>query len=145
MKVIFKFQDVAEIVNGGVPTLEVNAYDVQQPAHKERRKKDGKCLFLIDPCVDSNVFEKIIEEETTKEVWDKLKNLYGDEKLKRVKLQILRKQIEMTQMKGDESVFEYLSRVVLLTNQMKACGESINDLQKIEKVLRSLIVHFNYI
>lgn len=37
--------------------------------------------------MDPNVFEKIIEEETTKEVWDKLKNLYdGDEKLKRVKL-----------------------------------------------------------
>lgn len=33
--------------------------------------------------MDSNVFEKIIEEETTKQVLDKLKNLYGgDEKLK---------------------------------------------------------------
>lgn len=28
---------------------------------------------------------------------------------------------------------------------MKACGESINDLQKIEKVLRSLTVNFDYI
>lgn len=44
-----------------------------------------------------NVFEKIIEEESFKGVWDKLKNIYGgDEKLKRVKLKTLRKQVEIT-------------------------------------------------
>lgn len=75
-----------------------------------------------------------------------MKNLYGgDEILKRVKLQTLRKQFKMTQMKKDEPVPEYLSRVVLLTKRMKLCGESINDLQKIEKVLRSMTVNFDYI
>lgn len=44
-------------------------------------------MFLIHQCVDPNVFKKIIEEETTKGVWDKLKRFYdGDEKLKRMKL-----------------------------------------------------------
>ena len=70
--------------------------------------------------MDSDVFEKIIEEETTKGVWDKLKNLYGgDEKLKKVKLQMLRKQYKMFQMKEDESIAAYFSRIVTLTNQMK--------------------------
>lgn len=41
-------------------------------------------------------------------------------------------------MKEDESVVDFFSRLVLLINQMKVCGESINDLQKIEKVSRSL-------
>lgn len=35
MKVIFRFQDVAKIVNNGIPALEENANDVQQVAHKE--------------------------------------------------------------------------------------------------------------
>lgn len=75
-----------------------------------------------------------------------LKNLYGgDENLKRVKLYTLKKQFEMTQMKEDESVSEFFTRVVSLTNQMKAHGESINNLQKIEKVLRSLTTNFDYI
>lgn len=88
MKIIFKFQDVAEIVSDGVPVLEANANDVQKVAHKEQRNKDGKTFFfLIHLRVDLNVFEKIIDEETSKRAWDKLKNLYGgDEKLKRVKL-----------------------------------------------------------
>lgn len=95
MNVIFKFQDVAEIMNDGVPELEENANDIS--AHKKQRKKDGKALFLIHQYVDPNVFKKIIEKETIKGARDKLKNLYDeDEKLKRVKLQALRKQFEMT-------------------------------------------------
>ena len=100
MKVIFRFQEVVEIVNDGITALEDKASDEQIAAHRDKKKKDGKALFLIHQCVDSNVFEKIIEEETAKGAWDKLKSLYGgDEKLKKVKLQTLRKQYEMTQMK----------------------------------------------
>ena len=51
----------------------------------------------------------------------------------------------MIQMKYDESISAYFSRIVTLTNQMKVCGETITDLQKIEKVLRSLIADFDYI
>ena len=66
MKVIFRFQDVVEIVNDGVIELGANATDEQKAAYKDQRKKEGKTLFLIHQCVDLNVFEKIFEEETTK-------------------------------------------------------------------------------
>lgn len=46
MKVIFRFQDLFEIVNYGVPALEVNANDAQKAAHKEQRKKDEKSYVL---------------------------------------------------------------------------------------------------
>lgn len=130
----------------GVLPLVANASDDQKAAHKEKVKNDGKCVFFIHLCVDPNVFENIIEEETAKWTCDKLKSLYcWDEKLKKVKLQKLRKKFEITHMKEDESVVDFLSRLVLLTNLMKVCGESINDLQKIEKVLRSMIANFNYL
>src|ERR1043165_8617724 len=133
-------------LNNGVSELEANAMYAQKPAHKHQRKKDGKALFLIHQCVNSDVFEKIIEEESAKDAWDKLKKLYGGgEKLKKVKLQTLRKQYEMMHMKDDESISAYFSKIVTLTNQMKACGETITDLQKIEKVLRSLTADFDYI
>lgn len=48
-------------------------------------------------------------------------------------------------MKREESFVEFFSILVLLTNQMKACRESINDFAKIEKMLRSLSTNFNYI
>ncbi|XP_050875527.1 uncharacterized protein LOC127079150 [Lathyrus oleraceus] len=51
----------------------------------------------------------------------------------------------MTRMKEDEPVSEYLLHLVLITNQIKVCGELINYLQNIEKVLRSLTANFDYI
>lgn len=57
MKVVFKFQDVSKIMSDGVPTLKANANDEQKVAHKDKKKKDGKTLFLIHWCVDTNVFE----------------------------------------------------------------------------------------
>ena len=47
MKVIFRFQDVVEAVNEGIPTLAANATDVQQASHKDLKKKDGKAMFLM--------------------------------------------------------------------------------------------------
>lgn len=83
---IVRFQDVSEIVCDGVPPLVANANEVQKAAPKEQSKKDGKVFFLINQLVHPNAFEKIIEEETSKGAWEKLKHLYdGDEKLKRAK------------------------------------------------------------
>ncbi|GAU25658.1 hypothetical protein TSUD_265850 [Trifolium subterraneum] len=146
MKVIFIFQDVLEIVNDGVEDLVADANEAQRTLHRDQKKKDGKGLFIIHQCVDSNIFEKIIEEEAAKGACDTLKKIYGgDEKLKKVKLQALRKQYEMTQMNEGETVSDFFSRLVTLTNQMKACGETITGLQKVEKVLRGLTANFDYI
>lgn len=48
-------------------------------------------------------------------------------------------------MKEDELIDDFFLRLVILRNQMKVCGKSINDLQKIKKVLRSLTANFDYI
>lgn len=133
-------------MSDGLLVVEVNANDVQKATDNEQRKIDGKAFLLIHQCVDSKVFENIIEEETYKRMRDKLKNLYGrDEKLKKVKLQTLTKQFEITQMKEGDLVANFFSRLVSLMNQMKACGESINDLHKIKKRLRSLTANIDYI
>lgn len=67
MKVIFRFQDVLEIMNDCFLALEANATEAQKTTHHELSNKEEKYLFLIHQCVDSNIFEKIIKLETTKE------------------------------------------------------------------------------
>ena len=69
------------------------------------------------------MFEKIADSEIAKVVWDILVRCYGgDTSVKKVKLQSLRKQYENLNMKDNEKVSEYISRVFLITNEMKACG-----------------------
>ncbi|GAU37126.1 hypothetical protein TSUD_278780 [Trifolium subterraneum] len=146
MKVIFRFQDVLETVINGVAELAANADEAARTHHHELKKKEAKALFIIHQCVDPNIFEKIIEEETSKGACDTLRNTYGgDEKLKGIKLQALRRQYEMMQMNDQETIAEYLARMLSLTNLMKACGEALSDRSKIEKVLRTLTEKFDHI
>ena len=44
-----------------------------------------------------------------------------------------------------ESVAEYFTKILTLTNQMKWCGEQIKEQLVIEKVLRTLISKFDHI
>ncbi|KHN03199.1 hypothetical protein glysoja_045567, partial [Glycine soja] len=47
MKVIFRFQDVTEVVQEGVQELDTNPTDAQKVAHRDLMKKDAKALFII--------------------------------------------------------------------------------------------------
>ncbi|KAK2442743.1 putative mitochondrial protein [Trifolium repens] len=146
MKVIFTFQEVYEQVNDGVAALPANANEEQRTTFKEAKKKDNKGLFLIHQCVDSKVFEKIADAETSKVAWDILQKSYGgDAKVKKVKLQALKRQYELMQMKGDEKISDYFTRLVTLTNQMKNCGSNLEEQETVEKVLRTLTSKFDHI
>ncbi|GAU44503.1 hypothetical protein TSUD_122730 [Trifolium subterraneum] len=118
----------------------------QRTTFIETQKKDNKALFLIHQCVDSKVFEKIADATTSKDAWDILQKSYGgDAKVKKVKFQALKRQFELLEMKSDESIADYFTRVETLTNQMKNCGSTLNEKEMVEKVLRTLTHKFDHI
>lgn len=94
----------------------------------------------------SKIFERLIEEEKNKGVWDTLKKFYEDDKkLKKVKLQSLKKQCKHSHMNDCKYIVEFFSWLMMLTNQMKSCGENISEVQKVKKDLRYLTTNFNHI
>ncbi|GAU17360.1 hypothetical protein TSUD_232360 [Trifolium subterraneum] len=146
MKVIFIVQEADEQVNTIVDPLPTNATKQQRTTLREAQKKDSKALFLSHQCVDSKVFEKIADATTSKDAWDILHKSYGgDAKVKKVKLQALKRQFESLEMKNDEAVAEYFTRVETLTNQMKNCGSTLSEEEMVEKVLRTLTHKFDHI
>lgn len=66
-------------------TLETYDIEMQRITHHEMSKKDGKGLFLIYKCLNSNILENIVDEKHPKvcgihsrscmEVIKKLKNI----------------------------------------------------------------------
>ena len=142
MKVLFRFQDVSDVVETG----QVIASESTEAQKAVLAKKDSKALFLIHQCIDDSHFEKIQNANTAKEAWDILiRSHAGGEKIKKVKLQTLRKQYELLQMGEGDRISEYFTKVLTITNQMKALGESISDIKIVEKVMRSLPRKFNFI
>lgn len=48
-------------------------------------------------------------------------------------------------MKMGETVIDYFGRVMVTTNNMRNCGEEMEDVKIVEKILRTLTENFNYI
>lgn len=66
-------------------------------------------------------------------------------KVKKVKLQSLKRQCELTEMMIDDKVAYYFSRLVTLTNQMKRSQEEMSEAAVMEKVLCTLTSQFDHI
>ena len=70
-------------------------------------------------------------------------NYKGDDKIKRVRLQTLRRQYERLQMETTKTIDVYINKVFALTNQMKTNGETHSEQE--EKILRSLTPRFEHV
>jgi hypothetical protein len=76
-----------------VTPLPDNATEAQILEHMAMKKKDFKAMFFIHQCVDLVNFQKIENAATAKECWEILeKGHAGNEKLKEVRLQTLKRQ-----------------------------------------------------
>ena len=96
MKNMFGAQDWLEIMQNGVTYLATNATEVQRNVHKDLKKKDCKALFLIQQSLDEGNFERISKSTSSKEAWDILAKYHeGDDKVKLIKLQSLRRNFEL--------------------------------------------------
>jgi len=145
MGVIFGFQEVLVIVKT-VQELGEGTTKVQRALHRESKKKDFKALFLIRQCVGFANFEKISSANSIKAAWNILNKSYGGaDKIKKVKLQSLRRQYELLSMADQELVGDYFNRIQVLVNSKKACDEMFLDQQLIEKVSSTLAPQFYHV
>lgn len=62
-----------------------------------------------------------------------------------VHLQRLRRNFEILEMKEGDTITEYVSRVMVVANDMKNLGEIMPDAKVVEKILRTLIEKFTYV
>ncbi|XP_019419076.1 PREDICTED: uncharacterized protein LOC109329725 [Lupinus angustifolius] len=146
MKVLFGYQEVLDIIQEVYQSVDEDATEAQRLVHRDCKKRDCKALFMIHQCVDESNFEKISNAKTAKEAWDSLEKCYaGAEKVKKVKLQTLRREYELLQMRDGDTIAEYFTKIRSLTNLMKGCSEAMRDQLIVEKVLRTLNLKFDHV
>ena len=64
---------------------------------------------MIHQCLDDGMFEKVADATTSKEAWEILQNsLKGVDKVKKIKLQTLRVDIDVLKMTESESIWIYV-------------------------------------
>ncbi|PNX55893.1 retrovirus-related Pol polyprotein from transposon TNT 1-94 [Trifolium pratense] len=69
----------------------------------------------------------------------------GSTKVKRAQLQALRKEFEVLEMGESETVDEYFARTMAIANKMTTCGERVEQVTVVEKILRSMTPRFNHV
>ncbi|GJV20712.1 retrovirus-related pol polyprotein from transposon TNT 1-94 [Tanacetum coccineum] len=148
MKALLGSHDVWEIVEKCVEKVddEGSLSATQRVELQKARKKDQSALTIIYQCLDDAMFEKVANATTSKEAWEILQNAFkGIDKVKRVRLQSLRGEFEKLQMEESETISNYFTRVLTISNEMKRNRKSLSDTRVIEKIIRSLPPSFDYI
>ncbi|KAL9423082.1 hypothetical protein AB3S75_035217 [Citrus x aurantiifolia] len=148
MKALLGAHDVWDVVEKGfiVPENEATLTTVQKENLNYLKKKENKPKYLIFQSLDEDAFEKIAGTTSSKEVWEKLETSYkGAEQVKKVRLQTLRGEFESLHMKTLESISDYFTRVVTVSNELKRNGEELKEVRIIEKILRSVDSKFDHI
>nr|XP_028954364.1 uncharacterized protein LOC114823153 [Malus domestica] len=148
MKAFLGAHDVWEVVEKGYtkPEDEATMSQPQKESLKDSRKRDKKALYLIYQALDDNGFKQVSSATFAKQAWEKLQTSYkGAKQVKKVRLQVLRGEFESLQMKGSESISDYFTKVLVVSNQLKRNGEKLEDVRIMEKILRSLDPKFKHI
>jgi hypothetical protein len=106
---------------------------------KKPSANNAKVMNVILCGLLESDFVKVMHCGSTKEIWDKLQNIYeGDGKVNKEKLQTHRRQFESLEMKDVENVAIYLLHVDEIGNIIRELGEKVEEPVIVQKVLWSL-------
>jgi hypothetical protein len=107
-------------------------------------QNNSKATNALMNGLGESVFTKVAHSKSTKDIWDKLRNIYeGDSKFKATKLQTYRGQFEQLKMKEDVNTAYYFLRVDETVNEILRLGEEIKESVIVQKVLRYLPMRFD--
>ena len=74
------------------------------------------------------MFDMVADATTSREAWEIWKTIFqGVDKVKKVRLKSLRGEFEALKMES-ELISDYCTRVKTIVNQMKRCGEKIEEM-----------------
>ncbi|KAL4317995.1 hypothetical protein GQ457_18G017090 [Hibiscus cannabinus] len=121
MKVYLRSLGLWNVVetNEDPPALRANPTLAQLKAYNEDLLKKDKALTCIHPGLADHIFTSIMDLETPKSIWDKLKEIHeGGDRVKKTKLLTLKREFSMLQMKDDELIKDFSNRLMDVVNQI---------------------------
>eukprot|EP00253_Pinus_taeda_P022094 PITA_22094 len=105
---------------------------------------DAKAKNIIYNGLIESAYHNVLGCKTTKNVWDKLENIYvGDSNVKEAKLQIYKSKFEQLRMKEDNNIVAYFQHFDEITSTIEGLGELVKEKTIIRKILIMLPGRFN--
>ena len=112
----------------------------------EMNLKDLKVKNYLFASIDKTILKTIAKKESSKDIWDSMKKKYqGNLRVQSAQLQRLRRNFEVLEMREEDTITVYFSRVMMVANDMLGLGEDMPDAKVVEKILRTLVEKFAYV
>ena len=148
MKTLFISQDLWDLIEEGYeqPDDLSTLAAAKLKEYKQNKQRDARALLFIQQGVSKTIFPRISGATKSKEAWEIFKKQFsGYDKVISIKLQNLWREFDNLQMKENETVQEFFSKVSAIINQIRGYGDNINDQKIVKKILRSLSVKFEHV
>ncbi|CAL1371533.1 unnamed protein product [Linum trigynum] len=148
MENLLRCKEYWGVVSDGIqePAIGAQLSAVESKCLDDLRLKDLKAKNYLFSSIDKSILKTITNKGTAKQLWDAMKTKYqGSARVQKAQLQALRRNFEVLKMKEGETVTSYFSRVMVVANDMRNCGEEMPDVKIVEKILRTLTERFNYV
>ena len=119
--------------------LPQNPTPAQIKKRDEEAAREAKALSCIHSAVSDGIFTSIMTCESPKEAWRTLKEEFeGNAKTKLMQVLNLKREFEMQRMKGNETIKEYVSKLMSIVNQIRLFGETFASERVVDKILVSV-------
>ncbi|XP_022567782.1 uncharacterized protein LOC111211146 [Brassica napus] len=148
MENLLRSKEWWELIETGITQhgRNVTLTEAQRTELADLKLKDLKVKNYLFASIDKNVLKTIVKKDTGKDIWESLKAKYqGNTRVKSAQLQRLRRNFEVLEMKESDSITDYFSRVMMVSNDMRNLGEEMPDEKVVEKILRTLVEKFTYV
>ena len=148
MENLLRAKGLWSVVEVGFSELEEGTIltEAQKGHLDDVRLKNHQVKHYLFQAIDRTVFEQILDHRPAKIVWDSMKRKFGgNKKVKKSLVNALRREFEIPEMKKDESIIDYFTRVMIISNKMKSNGEDMSDKTIVEKIMGTLTEKFTYV
>ncbi|GKB92074.1 zinc finger, CCHC-type containing protein [Tanacetum coccineum] len=119
--------------------LEANGlWEMIEPSEttKSDNKKDKTAIAFLFQSLPEEQLLQITKHKTAKAIWDALKTRYmGEQRVQQARLQTLKSDFEMLQMKEDETIDSFTGKLTTLANKAAGLGHTFEDPTLVRKLL----------
>ncbi|GJY49753.1 hypothetical protein Tco_0439709 [Tanacetum coccineum] len=99
-------------------------------------KKDKTAIAFLYQSLPEEQLLQITKHKTTKAIWDALKTRHmGEQRVQQARLQTLKSDFEMLQMKEDETIDTFTGKLTTLANKAASLGHTFEDPTLVRKLL----------
>ncbi|GJU47969.1 zinc finger, CCHC-type containing protein [Tanacetum coccineum] len=122
--------------------LEANGlWEMIEPSEttKSDNKKDKTAIAFLFQSLPEEQLLQITKHKTAKAIWDALKTRYmGEQRVQQARLQTLKSDFEMLQMKEDETIDSFTRKLTTLANKAAGLGHIFEDPTLVRKLLNAV-------